>query len=131
MLVVDDNPINRELARAVLEQMGAEVAEAGGGRAAVDAAAVAPFDCILMDLRMPGVSGGDALAEIRDAPGPNQDVPILAFTADADMTPLDQHGFDGVVSKPIMALELITAVDACTRWDDGIDAASPFDSAEA
>ena len=131
VLVVDDNPINRELARAVLEQMGAEVAEAGGGRAAVDAAAVAPFDCILMDLRMPGVSGGDALAEIRDAPGPNQDVPILAFTADADMTPLDQHGFDGVVSKPIMALELITAVDACTRWDDGIDAASPFDSAEA
>jgi CheY-like chemotaxis protein len=65
--------------------MGAEVAEAGGGRAAVDAAAVEPFDCILMDLRMPGVSGADALAEIRDGAGPNQDVPILAFTADADL----------------------------------------------
>jgi CheY-like chemotaxis protein len=122
VLVVDDNPINRELARAVLEQMGAEVAEAAGGRAAVDAAAVVPFDCILMDLRMPGLSGVDALAEIRDTAGPNQDVPILAFTADAGMMD-PHHGFDGLVSKPIMALELITAVDACTRWDDMADTA--------
>jgi PAS domain S-box-containing protein len=131
VLVVDDNRVNRELARAVLEQMGAEVAEADGGRAAVAAAGVAPFDCILMDLRMPEVSGADALAEIRDAAGPNQDVPILAFTADADMILLDgRQGFDGVVSKPIMALDLITAVDACTRWDEVADAADQFDTAE-
>jgi CheY-like chemotaxis protein len=70
VLVVDDNPVNRELARTVLEHMGAEVAEASGGRAAIEAAAVEPFDCILMDLRMPGVSGTDALCEIRDTAGP-------------------------------------------------------------
>jgi hypothetical protein len=57
VLVVDDNSVNRELARTVLEHMGAEVAEASGGRGAIEAAAVEPFDCILMDLRMPGVSG--------------------------------------------------------------------------
>jgi PAS domain S-box-containing protein len=118
VLVVDDNFVNRELARTVLEHMGAEVAEAGGGRAAIDLAAIEPFDCILMDLRMPGVSGTDALGEIRDTPGPNQDVPILAFTADADLNLLgSEHGFDGLVSKPIMAGDLITVVDRFTRWD--------------
>ncbi|MBO9557359.1 MAG: hybrid sensor histidine kinase/response regulator, partial [Caulobacter sp.] len=46
VLVVDDNFVNRELARTVLEHMGAEVAEAGDGRAAIAAATVEPFDCI-------------------------------------------------------------------------------------
>src|SRR6478736_6661450 len=64
VLVVDDNFVNRELARTVLEHMGAEVAEAGDGRGALEAAALEPFDCILMDLRMPGLSGIDALHEI-------------------------------------------------------------------
>ncbi|HWU13231.1 MAG TPA: response regulator, partial [Caulobacter sp.] len=132
VLVVDDNPVNRELARTVLEQIGAEVAEASGGRAAIESAAVAPFDCILMDLRMPGVSGIEALGEIRDRPGPNRDVPILAFTADADLGLLDAgHGFDGLVSKPIMAADLVDAVDRCTRWDDAVDDGDPFDRAEA
>jgi PAS domain S-box-containing protein len=127
VLVVDDNPVNRELARAVLEQMGVEIAEASSGRAAVDAAAVEPFDCILMDMRMPGLSGADALAQIREGSGPNRDVPILAFTAEADRGLDDDSGFDGLVSKPILAAELINAVDVCTRWDGG---GAPVDAAE-
>jgi len=131
VLVVDDNAVNRELARTVLEQMGAEVAEADGGRAAIESAAVAPFDCILMDLRMPGVSGIEALGEIRDRPGPNQEAPILAFTADADLGLLGvDHGFDGLVSKPIMAADLVDAVDRCTRWD-AVDDGGPLGRAEA
>ncbi|GGL07622.1 PAS domain S-box protein [Caulobacter rhizosphaerae] len=132
VLVVDDNPVNRELARTVLEQMGAEVAEAGGGRAAIESAAVTPFDCILMDLRMPGVSGVDALGEIRNRSGPNQDVPVLAFTADSDLGLLGvDHGFDGLVSKPIRAADLVDAVDRCTRWDGAVDDGDPLDRAEA
>ncbi|SFK62572.1 PAS domain S-box protein [Caulobacter sp. UNC279MFTsu5.1] len=131
VLVVDDNGVNRELARTVLEHMGAEVAEAGSGRAAIEAAAVEPFDCILMDLRMPEVSGLDALGEIRDMPGPNQDVPILAFTADSDLRLLGgDHGFDGLVSKPIRPADLVDAVDRCTRWD-GVDDDDSLDLAEA
>ena len=118
VLVVDDNLVNRELARTVLENMGAEVGEAASGQAAVEAAALQPFDCILMDLRMPGLSGADALREIRAAPGPNQNVPILAFTADADRNVLGHHDFDGLVSKPILALDLVRAVSACTDWND-------------
>jgi PAS domain S-box-containing protein len=118
VLVVDDNAVNRELARTVLEYMGAEVCEAAGGREAVAAAADRPFDCILMDLRMPGLSGEEALNAIRETLGPNRDVPVLAFTADADRGLLGGgHLFDGVISKPIVALDLVSAVDACTRWE--------------
>jgi CheY-like chemotaxis protein len=130
VLVVDDNPVNRELARTVLEHLGAEVSEASGGRAAVDAAAVEPFDCILMDLRMPELSGEAALTEIRDGSGPNRDVPILAFTADADLNLLNgDHAFDGLISKPISAVDLIDAVDACTRWSDAADPVTRLDIA--
>ncbi len=132
VLVVDDNFVNRELARTVLEHMGAEVAEADGGRAAIDAAAIEPFDCILMDLRMPEVSGIEALHEIRDMAGPNQDVPVLAFTADSDLRLLGQdHGFDDLVSKPIMAGDLVDAVDRCTRWHGVADEGDPLDAVEA
>ncbi|CAN5357461.1 hypothetical protein BH10PSE4_BH10PSE4_37800 [soil metagenome] len=118
VLVVDDNMVNRELARTVLESFGAEVGEAASGQAAVEAVALQPFDCILMDLRMPGLSGVDALREIRAAPGPNQNVPILAFTADADRDGLDHQEFDGRVSKPILAMDLVRAISACTDWSD-------------
>jgi CheY-like chemotaxis protein len=85
-----------------------------------------------MDLRMPGVSGTDALCEIRDRTGPNQDVPILAFTADADLALLgSDHGFDGLVSKPIMAADLVEAVDRCTRWDGVVHEVEALDLAEA
>jgi PAS domain S-box-containing protein len=132
VLVVDDNPVNRELARTVLEHMGAEIAEAGDGRTAVTLATAEPFDCILMDLRMPGLTGQAALAEIRDTPGPNRDVPILAFTADADRNLLSgEHGFDGVVSKPIVAWELVGAVDACTNWSDMAHAGPALEIVEA
>ncbi|WP_426012413.1 PAS domain S-box protein [Caulobacter sp. DWR2-3-1b2] len=125
VLVVDDNLVNRELARTVLESVGAEVGEAASGQAAVEAAELQPFDCILMDLRMPGLSGPDALRKIRAGLGPNQNVPILAFTADADRQGQDYPDFDGLVSKPILALELIRAVSACTDWND-----TPFEAGD-
>jgi CheY-like chemotaxis protein len=85
-----------------------------------------------MDLRMPEVSGFEALGEIRDTPGPNQDVPILAFTADSDLRLLSgDHGFDGLVSKPIMAADLVDAVERCTRWDGVVDDGDSLDLAEA
>ena len=81
---------------------------------------------------MPGVSGVDALGEIRNRSGPNQDVPVLAFTADSDLGLLGvDHGFDGLVSKPIRAADLVDAVDRCTRWDGAVDDGDPLDRAEA
>ncbi|UTP40876.1 PAS domain S-box protein [Phenylobacterium sp. LH3H17] len=117
VLVVDDNPMNRELARAILGQMGAEVSEAADGLAAVEAAQALPYDVILLDIRMPGLDGPATLARIREEPGPNQDVPILAFSADAGLEHFAAHGFDDVVSKPLEAGALVAAVARAVHWD--------------
>ena len=100
MLVADDNAVNRELARAILEPAGVEVSEAADGLEAVEAASRAPFDAILMDLRMPGQDGHAALAAIRSRPGPNQHMPIVAFLGRRHARPPPEPraaGFQGVV----------------------------------
>ena len=60
-------------------------AEAPDGLAAIAALALTPFDVILMDIRMPGLSGPTTAAKVRSTPDPNQNIPILAFPADVDM----------------------------------------------
>ena len=107
VMVVDDNAVNRELARRILEAFGVEVSDAPGGAEALSQLAHQPVDVVLMDLRMPQVDGREALRRLRDAPGPNSRVPVLAFTADAELGEGDGlEAFDGVVHKPIDALEL-------------------------
>ena len=117
MLVADDHPFNRDLVRAVLAPFGAEVSEAANGAEAVAVAAVAPFDLILMDLRMPELDGMDAMRAIREGAGPNCDAPILAFSAGVDASTAAarlQAGFDGDLSKPLLPADLIAAVSCHT-----------------
>jgi CheY-like chemotaxis protein len=117
VLVVDDNRANRDLARAILGHLGAEVSEAIDGPTALTAAAQFPVDVILMDIRMPGMDGPELLARIRATPGPNRDVPILAFTADADTDHLEGgFGFNGVVRKPLSPPELVASILRATAW---------------
>jgi PAS domain S-box-containing protein len=111
VLIVDDNPANRELVNAILTAMGAEVAEAVDGEEGVAAAAAQPFDAILMDLRMPRLDGAQAALRIRGGGGPNARTPIIAFSADARPEgPGDI--FDGAVSKPMTAAGLIGALNS-------------------
>jgi signal transduction histidine kinase/ActR/RegA family two-component response regulator len=113
VLVTDDHPANRELVRLFLAGIGAEIAEAGDGEQAVEAAASQAFDVILMDLRMPRLDGIGAVTRIRAAAGPNQTTPILAFTADAESAFDDRLralGFDGAVAKPVEPGQLISAI---------------------
>jgi PAS domain S-box-containing protein len=111
VLVVDDNPANRELVNAILTAMGAQVTEAVDGEEGVAAAAAEPFDAILMDLRMPRLDGAQAAVRIRGEPGPNARTPIIAFSADARPGGLGAV-FDGSVSKPMTAAGLIDALNA-------------------
>ena len=116
VLVVDDNPFNRELVRAVLEQSGAEITEAENGQQAVLAACAMPYDVILMDVRMPVLDGPAALQRIRSEPGPNRAIPVLAFTADPDLHRfVEIDGFDDVVAKPIRPPSLVQAI---ARWTE-------------
>lgn len=123
VLVVDDHAGNRDLARLFLAGMGAEITDAEDGIAACTRAAEWPFDVILMDLRMPVMDGFEALRQIRARGGPNDATPVLAFTADAgpdDGARLLKMGFDGVVSKPIDAAQLISAIAHATDYAAGI-----------
>ena len=115
LMVVDDNPMNRELIHLLMASVDAEVSEAASGEEAISLAEASPFDIILMDVRMPGLSGPDAARAIRSGGGCNDRTPIVAFTADADSSrALNAWGdvFDGLVAKPIVAAELYAALDA-------------------
>ncbi|MDO9249702.1 MAG: PAS domain S-box protein [Phenylobacterium sp.] len=118
VLVVDDNPMNRELARAVLETVGAEVTEAGDGEQALLAALSLPYDVILLDIRMPVLDGPATLRRLRAEPGPNITIPVLAFSADTDLERYaEEDGFDDVVRKPMNAAVLIHTISHWTQWD--------------
>ncbi|MBI5941249.1 MAG: PAS domain S-box protein, partial [Caulobacterales bacterium] len=113
VLVADDHPANRDLVQMFLQGVGAEISPACDGIEAVDLADQEPFDVILLDLRMPRLSGLEAIARIREAGRLNETTPILAFTADADATMtarLMEAGFDGVVAKPVEPGTLIPAI---------------------
>ncbi len=118
ILVVDDHPTNREVARLILMSYGCEVSEADGGAAAVEAARAEPFDAILMDVRMPGMDGLAATRAIRLLDGPAALTPILAVTADVmrdDVERCRAAGMNGHVPKPInpgrMMNALMTALE--------------------
>ena len=109
VLIADDNPANRELVKAVLAAMNAQVEEAVDGEEAVVAADAKLYDVILMDLRMPRLDGVGAAARIRAGGGLNAATPILAFSADARPGAAGDP-FDGAVHKPMTVDSLVTAI---------------------
>lgn len=114
VLVVDDHPANREVARLMLTAAGCEVAEAADGDEAVDMARVGTFDLILMDVRMPRVDGLAATRMIRALPGAVANTPILAVTADAmpaDAARCLAAGMNAHLAKPISHQALYAAME--------------------
>jgi PAS domain S-box-containing protein len=121
ILVADDNPVNRELIRLYLTSADMEVTDVVSGEAAVEAAMAAPFDLILMDIRMPGRGGPASAKSIREERGPNDITPIIAFTADADQGTIPPDwgsAFNDRVGKPIVASELFGVL---ARWAPGAE----------
>ena len=132
VLVIDDNAVNRELARAVLESAGADVTLAEDGEAGAARAAAWPFDVILLDRRMPGLDGPETLRRIRSAPGPNDAIPILAFSADVDLARLiGPGGFDDAIGKPVNPREMIQTVSRWTEWSEPGPGTKTADAAHA
>ncbi len=110
VLVVDDHEINRRAVQFVLEPAGAEITTAENGRLAVEACQAQAFDIIIMDVRMPEMNGHEATRVIRATEGPNQYVPIIAVTAEADATACHEAGMDYFVPKPIDPQSLMAKV---------------------
>src|SRR3569833_668330 len=105
VLVVDDHPVNREIAGLILGAAGCEVSSRDGGAAAVEAARGERFDLILMDIHMPDMDGYAAAQAIRALAGEAALTPILAINADItteDVARCRAAVMDGHVAKPII-----------------------------
>lgn len=104
VLLVEDNEINRIIARTVLEQAGLVVSEATNGQEAVDAVRKAWYDVVLMDIQMPVMDGLEATRLIRAMPEVRANLPIVAMTAHAmssDQGRSFDAGMNAHITKPI------------------------------
>ncbi|MBT0963580.1 response regulator [Denitromonas iodatirespirans] len=117
LLVVEDNPLSRQVAEALLSSAGAEVQMAEDGRQAIACvqAAQRPFDAVLMDIQMPGMDGHETTRILRGQLGLT--APIIAMTANA--LPADRDaclaaGMNAHVAKPIDMETLIGVLQTHT-----------------
>jgi hypothetical protein len=114
ILLVDDNKINRDVAREILKKSGCEVTEASNGATSLELAKENTFDLIIMDIQMPDMDGIEAMKYMREQ---NKELPpIVAMTAYAMKE--DEHrflkkGFDGYIAKPIRAASMIKKLN---KW---------------
>ena len=121
VLLAEDNPVNRELAIALLTSLGHQVEVATNGNAVLAVLEKSKFDVVLMDLQMPGLDGLATTREIRrreqaraaasSSSLPHQ--PIIALTAHAmkgDRESCLAAGMDAYVAKPIRQPELLAAL---------------------
>ncbi|MDL2268205.1 response regulator, partial [Desulfovibrio sp. OttesenSCG-928-G15] len=110
LLLVEDNEINREIAQACFEELGAKVDVAENGQKGLEAFLDTDFDLIFMDVRMPVMDGLEATRQIRASDKHDaKTVPIVAMTANAmkeDREASQQAGMDAHIAKPFEMLEI-------------------------
>jgi signal transduction histidine kinase/CheY-like chemotaxis protein len=113
ILLVEDNPVNREVAIGMLESLGCGTKAAANGWLAIEAMNGSTFDAVLMDCQMPVMDGLTATAEIRrrEQASGGRPVPIIALTANAmegDRERCLAAGMDDFLSKPFTQQQLGT-----------------------
>ncbi|MEW6077176.1 MAG: response regulator [Thermodesulfobacteriota bacterium] len=115
ILVAEDNPINQQVAREILENAGMSVEVADNGLEAVHMAVAGNFDAVLMDVQMPVMDGYRATSEIRGNENISR-LPVIAMTAHAmagDRQKSLDAGMNDHVTKPVNPQELLSAL---ARW---------------
>ena len=115
VLLAEDNEINQQVARELLEKVGLSVTIANNGKEAIKAIEGSEFDLILMDMQMPEMGGLEATGCIRKNPR-FSNLPIVAMTAQAmagDREKCIEAGMDDYITKPIDINELFSAL---VKW---------------
>jgi CheY-like chemotaxis protein len=125
ILLVEDNELNTEIAKEILEDEGILVTVAENGKQAYEAFTLAPpgrFDVILMDVMMPVMNGYEATKAIRESNHPEaKTIPIIAMTANAYKEDVDKAldaGMNAHVAKPIDIQMLMSVLDNYRRKGD-------------
>jgi CheY-like chemotaxis protein/HPt (histidine-containing phosphotransfer) domain-containing protein len=126
VLLAEDNLINQDVAKAMLEVIGARTTVVSDGREVLAALGSGRFDLILMDCQMPGMDGYEATARVRARErGTGGHIPIIALTANAVAGDAEQciaAGMDDYLSKPFSQRELAELV---ARWAPAASADPP------
>jgi signal transduction histidine kinase/DNA-binding response OmpR family regulator/HPt (histidine-containing phosphotransfer) domain-containing protein len=113
ILLVEDLPMNQELAKAMIGRMGHRIDIAGDGIEALKAVGARHYDLILMDIQMPRMDGITATRRIRALDGPTSEVPIVAMTANVLPEQVREFlaaGMNGHVAKPVRQADLNSAI---------------------
>jgi len=114
ILFIEDNPMNRRVVREMLHVAGVEMAEAESGEAGLEMVARdEAYDLLLVDLRMPGMDGFEAIRRIRARNDEKADVPMIVVTADTASDLPEQcaaAGADDVLQKPVSMEALFDSI---------------------
>ncbi|WP_281558109.1 two-component regulator propeller domain-containing protein [Thalassomonas sp. RHCl1] len=114
ILIVDDEPVNRQVLHNHLALQNYQLVEAGSGEQALQALeAKEPFDLVLLDIMMPKISGYDVCQKIRDR-YPVNELPVIFLTAKNQVNDLVHCfaiGANDYLSKPVSKVELLTRVE--------------------
>ena len=127
VLLVEDNEMNRQITKEILEANGIDVYEAEDGEIAVKmvkAAKRKPYDFILMDIMMPNMDGYEATIAIRALDNKRlANIPIIAMTAaitQGDKIKALESGMNAHLSKPVDIPELLSTIkDVMTSYQNG------------
>lgn len=119
ILLVDDDPGIREVARAVLEMVGGyEVETAASGLEGLEKARISPPDAIILDVMMPGLDGPATFALLQDQ-AETSSVPVILLTAKtqaADRSRFASIGVAGMLAKPFDPMALSDQVAGILGW---------------
>jgi len=113
LLVVEDNIVNQQVAKGLLEGLGHHVDVAANGIEALEAVRNLPYDLIFMDMQMPQMDGLEATRHIRRLTSAASDLPIIGMTAHAFAEDRDQclnAGMNDYISKPVNRAQLLEKV---------------------
>jgi CheY-like chemotaxis protein len=113
VLLVDDHPINRQVAQLFLRPFNMHIVEAANGAEALEALEREEFDVVLLDMHMPVMDGPTAIARIRASTKPWAAIPVIALTADAMSGDRERYlamGMNGYLSKPLAERDLMSEI---------------------
>ncbi|MCB1738080.1 MAG: response regulator, partial [Gammaproteobacteria bacterium] len=116
VLLAEDNLVNQQVARGMLDKLGLQIRIADNGEQALAMIAAEDFDVVLMDCQMPVMDGFEATRALRDREHGDQHLPVIAMTANAmsgDRETCIAMGMDDYLSKPVKLQELH---DMLARW---------------